>query len=502
MEIVPRGSPADMEAPPDAGASEPVSSSADGRPGGTSPGSSPRHTVQGSVDDLPDLTGRLIKEGLHEEYLQYRARYLMWRQGGASGAVGELAELGTARRQSPEAYLHELWHPTPQKFDFFYTVSYWVAVVGVVGAMILTFVDSAPLVHKPGKLHKTVLLRLDFVGDLFFTLSTYLSYFELINTPETGGVCYIFPDWGPIRERVNLESVVGVVVYLLAMLLYDMACVTRLMPVELSPLAAIVFVQLPTAIGGLGFFVGGFCEVIHNWDRSWRKLEWWISVLNALAGFLFLVGGGLGPFLPAAVGSAFGSACFALGLVVYTTTSALLIVMWRSNDFGLTLLRQLNATLRAGAQHVSISPTVDGVFIRHDTGFPRPSQTDAAGQARDRRGSGQAGSRIGRLSTRGVAFLVLYCWLFAAGIMNTLAAWFLATGPSSVALTMISDVLWLLVAAIVLVIHSSLTSVPNQQPYRLAMLAMRGTLVLATVHQTLIFARWLENLRHPAWWSA
>lgn len=457
---------------------------------------SPSGTTRASVKDLPDLTGRLIKEGLHEEYLRYRARYLMWRQGSARGAAGELTELGTARRQGPEDHLQELWHPTPQKFDFFYTVSYWVAVVSEVGALLLTFAYLAPLLQLQDALHDRLLHFIDSFGDVCFTISTYLGYFELINIQESGRIFYLMPAWGPVRERLSMESLVGVVSLFLAMLIWDISAFVGLVGLELSDVGNMLLHKIPTFLGGLGFLVGGVCEVIHNWSRSSEDVEWWVSIMNCIAGALFFSGGVAG--LLATPGSTPG-VCFALGISIYVVTSMLLIIMWRSNDFGLTLLRQLNSTLRAGSP-VSITHTADGMVIRHGTGLPRPARADTSGQARESpTGQEGAGSHAGRLSVRGVVFLLLYCWLFACSTMNCVACMFADSGSGENLLRLAGGILWLFVVAIVLTIHSSLTSVPNQQPYRLAMLAMRGTLFFAAVLQTLIFSRWLRHLKHPSW---
>mmetsp|Transcript_71484 Transcript_71484/g.221028 ORF Transcript_71484/g.221028 Transcript_71484/m.221028 type:complete len:503 (-) Transcript_71484:55-1563(-) len=465
-----------------------------------SPSASLTRTSIMSVKDLPDLTGRLIKEGLHEEYLRYRARYLMWRQGGTSGAVGELADLGTARRQDLEVHQQELWHPTPQKFDFFYTVSYWVAIASEVGSMVLCFANFAPLLLESHKLNQRLLKVISFVGDLFFSLTAYLTYFEVINVRESGRLFYFFPAWGPVRERVSLESLVGVVVFLLAMVLWDIPATLDLMPSPVSEFMPNLLHRVPTAIGGLGFFVGGVCEVVHNWSRPARDVVRWISLINAVSGAFFWVGG-LACFFHG--GDRFSDICQAAAISGYVASSALLIVMWRGNDFGLTLLRQLNSALRAGSP-VSISLAAGeagGVFIRQGTGLPRPARSadGGGGGGASREQQSQEVGRGGRLSTRGVAFLILYCWLCACVLMNCFAGMFATGGRVPHLLDLVGGILWLFVVAIVLTIHSSLTSVPNQQPYRLAMLAMRATLMLVAVVQTLIFSRWIIDVQHPHW---
>lgn len=436
-----------------------------------------------SVSDLPDLTGRLIRDGLHEEYLQYRERYMAWRQGSSSGAVGELFALGAPRvqRTGSESF-SEMWHPSAQKFDFFYTVSYWVAVIGLMGAMMITTADIAAVVAAEKVLQdrRQLLSMISAAGDVLFTLSCYLSYFELINFPEDGGrKLYLLPNWDCFWGRVSTESVVGIVAYLVGMLAWDISDFPTFFFFELhGDLSRLLLEKVPVAMGGFAFLLGGFCEVVHNRRRGRRDIVVWVSFINAVGGALLALGSVLG-FTPA---NHSRKVCMALGMALYTVSCVMLLVMWRSNDFGLTLLRQLNASLGEGAQ-ITISATAQGLRIQH---------TSPSLQARE---LAQNGSR--KLSMRGVIFLVIYCWLFACGAMNCLAGLFMATGASEHLFTLTGGILWLVVVTLVLIVHSSVTSVPNQQPYWCAMQAMRCTLFLTMLWQTAFFGRWWHHLHHP-----
>merc|ERR1719412_2319976 len=70
-------------------------------------------------------------------------------------------------------------------------------------------------------------------------------------------------------------------------------------------------------------------------------------MLNALGGFLYFLSGFLGFFDSA---STIASVMTAAGIVFFLATSIMLLFMWRANDFGLILMRQLNEAMRKGHQ--------------------------------------------------------------------------------------------------------------------------------------------------------
>jgi len=51
--------------------------------------------AESALSVLPDLTDRLIKCGIYEEYLQWREGYRRWREGNAEGAHGEGAQVAS-----------------------------------------------------------------------------------------------------------------------------------------------------------------------------------------------------------------------------------------------------------------------------------------------------------------------------------------------------------------------------------------------------------------------
>eukprot|EP00931_Biecheleriopsis_adriatica_P075331 TRINITY_DN49220_c0_g1_i1.p1 TRINITY_DN49220_c0_g1~~TRINITY_DN49220_c0_g1_i1.p1 ORF type:complete len:446 (+),score=75.03 TRINITY_DN49220_c0_g1_i1:121-1458(+) len=412
--------------------------------------------------ELPDLIERLLAVGLHEEYLQYKAAYMAWRQGSAQGSVGELQDLTPSTREAGMS---------PQKFELFFTISYWVAISFTMGALVLTFTSIAPSVSPAGSGQESILSWIVVFGNFLFTVSAYLSYFQLVNSTDAESSVYIFLDWQSMRQRgVALESLVGVLAFLIGMLIYDIAVVLELFLASRKRL-----IQTLLLLGGIGFFIGGLCEVLHNWKHS-PLLAWWASISNCIAGVL-LVFGSIADFFEqgATAGRIFG----AVGLGIYVVTGVLLIKMWQVNDFGLTLQHHINTAVREGG-HLIFRRTISGSVEVHHTPWKGAAATKTIKKRRN-----------SSMSTRGVAFLVIYCWLFACCAMNCVASFVSHVGPQF--LDAMNYLFCLMVVSIVLLVHSAITRVPNQQPYRSAMICMRVTLFLAALWQTHGVSQWLQR---------
>eukprot|EP00929_Paragymnodinium_shiwhaense_P069692 TRINITY_DN35158_c0_g1_i3.p1 TRINITY_DN35158_c0_g1~~TRINITY_DN35158_c0_g1_i3.p1 ORF type:complete len:560 (+),score=77.72 TRINITY_DN35158_c0_g1_i3:146-1825(+) len=455
-----------------------VGSSSSPRRGSASPRSvSPREARR--VEDLPDLTQRLIREGLHEEYLQFRARYLMWRQGGASGAAGELGDLGTgaerqARRHGSQIAA-EQWHPSPETFDFFFTVSYWAAITSIIGGQILTVSLTAPFWDADGVVPSHMKKIWLLIGDFFYLANTYLVYFEVINCESEhhgadGKYHFFLTDFAKLRKRVSWESVYGAGGLFFAMVVWCIAAASELADVE--GVAYLILVRFFILLGGCGFFWGGFCEMYHVRDKPFTT-EWWTALSDLV--------GGMGFFAGAYV----TERCNTLGIVLYLIGGCLALILWESNDFGLVLLKQLNTALRLGGP-VTVAPAAGsdgGVVIRHAPAIPRPASPSGDGH-HPRREQSQVARPEKRLSTRAVAFLIIYCWLASLSILHAVASlyeqgdiWFRIRNACV-------DVLFAVVVTIGLTIHSAVPSVPNQQPYRLAFISTRFTLLFAAIFQS------------------
>merc|ERR1719330_1696831 len=103
-------------------------------------------------------------------------------------------------------------------------------------------------------------------------------------------------------------------------------------------------------------------------------------------------------------------------------------------------------------------------------------------------GGDEQGAR--RFSTRAAFFIVIYCWLFSCSLMNSVVSIFRVEDTGRHFSDVVNDWLWMVVAFLVLVVHSAVASMPSEQPFRFLMLCARGVLTASAVMQTSTFWAW------------
>eukprot|EP00747_Dinoflagellata_sp_TGD_P185566 gnl/TRDRNA2_/TRDRNA2_42159_c0_seq1.p1 gnl/TRDRNA2_/TRDRNA2_42159_c0~~gnl/TRDRNA2_/TRDRNA2_42159_c0_seq1.p1 ORF type:complete len:558 (-),score=70.37 gnl/TRDRNA2_/TRDRNA2_42159_c0_seq1:63-1736(-) len=513
---------------------------------------------QAKAYGLPDLTHKLVQYGVHEEYLEYRRKYLEWRSGGARGAKGELSVPALANADLPR-YDFEVSLGTPQRFRFFFTVSYWQGVFSLQGALALTFV--AALAYAPGgnDTRDRFSLLLSSLGSSFYLLACYGGYLELINLPQNDSgedtdQVYLWPacNWQDVKKRVDWDSLFGNVSYFVGMDIWYIPVMCRLMPEWVLPAEFFtseniqLFLRTADLLGGFGFWVGGSCEVSHSWRRVGpSETAWWAALFDCLGGFFFF-------FFAAArfPNAGYDEASrlgFFLGSVFYVVGSALCLRMWRANDFGLTLLGQLNHAIKTGDKVVIAAARKDQGNMdtralrvsRRSTAVPNgfERQTSTANEekqvgrspthsprlseaARPRASvvitSAEDGGALLKCSsnhgsdsslgnqnqeaetadkdtgkphsTRGVVFLCMYCWLCVCTAANSIRHLVRPESMLHHITAALMGLAWFASVQGVLVIHSVVTTCPAEQPYRCLMLVGRGILVVVTVVQTVTLA--------------
>jgi len=444
------------------------------------------------VKGLPDLSDRLMKAGIYAEYNAYRHRYLQWRRGGSHGATGELT--ASALRDSADPAHFEYWYPTPSIFKWRYTMAYWKSILFLVGSLMFTFDAAAIYFRFPGcgAMAQTVPNAL---GASFFTIGCYFGFLQMINinTDDEDHVLYLFPSWSSMAQRLQVSSVIGTGAYLAGSLVFNVGACTVLFP-HLPRITELTLVELSNVFGSLCFVIGGVCEIAHNGicmgGATLREPVFWASIANFIGGVNFLLGSLPGLSSPEA--QRFANANYLMGGVCFTFSSALLIVMWRANDFGLTLLRQLNLALRTGGfvgLAASSSGRVDRVGVRMSR-----CVDDVSSQV------GDAADDVAYQSIRGSVLLIMYCWFVFVAMIICLFLFqeFIRSGagekaPLQLCIDLAMQVFVVMVIALVLVIHSVVAEVPEEQPYSCALLTARMILVLGAVVQTIEFIKFIKG---------
>jgi len=170
-----------------------------------------------------------------------------------------------------------------------------------------------------------------------------------------------------------------------------------------------------------------------------------------------------------------------IGSAFFAVSSVFMILMWQCNDFGLTLLRQLNFAVQArGRCQVAPMPGGDGGRMGLRLQIPSDAQQHLAAD-----GSGKP-----KFSMRGAFFIVTYCWFVFVALINTVIKQLRfnhATERDMMGRVtdLLMQVFIVLVLKLVLIVHSVVTSVPNEQPYRAAVIGGRFVFFAGAVVQTM-----------------
>mmetsp|Transcript_66128 Transcript_66128/g.166776 ORF Transcript_66128/g.166776 Transcript_66128/m.166776 type:complete len:496 (+) Transcript_66128:175-1662(+) len=442
------------------------------------------------IRDLPDLTDRLIQAGIYAEYIVFRNNYLKWRKGSAQGAEGELTASALQFQAQSDPNQFEYWYPTASIFKWRYTMAYWMSISYLIGSYLFTF-NAAIEYFRPRGMGVITSEVPNFLGSCLFTLGTYIGYVKLINiaTREEEEVTYFFPDCTGMLQRVEVSSVVGTVAYFVGAVFFNIATTATLLP-PLTETLRLFVIELTNVLGSIGFVIGGLCELIHNdvffGGTSWKDPVWWASIANFIGGANFLLGSLPGMTAPMNEGwglQSFVYLNFMVGSALFIFSSCLMIIMWRANDFGLTLLNQLNFALRSGGVVGVSSSSANRDYVGLRMLMPEEAPSEDAS--------------VHKYSLRGAFFIMLYCWFAFVSVANTFfreqqfnhaeeARWL------ELILLVGMQVFVVVVVILVLVIHSVVAEVPEEQPYFCVLISTRCVLVMGAVVQTIWFVRfWL-----------
>uniref|UniRef100_A0A7S1AS03 Uncharacterized protein n=1 Tax=Noctiluca scintillans TaxID=2966 RepID=A0A7S1AS03_NOCSC len=479
----------------------------------TTPDSTPdampvRESIRESIraGQLPDLTDRLVDNGLYEEYMEYRRRYLNWRRGGAKGAEGEVVNIVPSVEQ-PATPLFEFWYPTMGIFKWRYTRAYWESVTFTIGAVLFTHAAAVGTFGSTlGKMWPSGAVYVlqtwsNLIGGWFFVVGTYAGYQQLINLTESEEetVCYFWPtSWRKVLNLTEVSSAVGVISYFVGASSFQVGGTLLLWQDSFSEVCHKIVIDVPMMIGCVGFVTGGVCEILHNRvfrDDGPRFLSFVGigPVLNFFGGFTFVLGA-----LPGVTVYSWwislpiwGDVNYLTGSFLYLVTSVIKVMLWRSHNLGLLLFKQLNTAIMNGGRVNYRVGTGErhghiGVSLMMPTSLQSPSplpETDLS-------------NHTAGFSLRGIVFIGVYMWFFCITIINLFWKWVQYLHSETSFSTYLSDsfteLFIVLGMGLVLVIHSAVTAVPKQQPFRFVMVCCRAISVIGAAAAT---ARWWSFAR-------
>lgn len=425
--------------------------------GSASPGYS---TFSASAhDDLPDLTETLKANGVYEEYVAYRKGYLEWRRGSAGGARGELTA-EALEHQALADHGFEYWYPTAGIFQMRFTIAYWISVMFLLGSIFFCVNASNRMLHAHGG--RVVMVWPNLFGACCYTIGGYLMYLQLINltTRRVDALRLVCPDWSKLSDRATAAARVGTSSIVVGACLFQVSSVADLW--EKHPWEFAI-ISLPNFVGSLLFVVGGVCEVLINRrpndngdDTAW--VASWFTLLGSVAFTVASVPPLVSAWADLHIVSDMG---YFLGAFFFAVNAVLLLLLWEADDFGLTMLKQLNRVTEVS---------------RYGTAKMAPYD--------------EQDSQDSKMSIRDVTFITIYCWFITmAGLDCIIKEEWYKEGFYREGLLLFTglgmQIFVVIVVFIVLLIHSVVLQVPKAEPFRSATYATRAMMIFGAFCQSI-----------------
>jgi len=307
------------------------------------------------VHDLPDLTPRIEKLGLHQEYAAFKSRYLEWRKGNAGGAKGEISAEHITRPGHVAANRgFAYWYPTWQEWQWRRTISYWIAITFFEGSIF--FAVSSFMYNGEqflGSSYDPLTLYGYMEGKVCFLICTYFMCVETINLVVQEdednshalekAPLFLWPyRYGTAVGKLNRVGAgpwpyYASSLYLTGVLVFGVGLAADFIPMSASlssPVKLYSFV-----LGSILFTLGAIAECIQN--NVFTSIDihkgWLGAFFNLVGGTGFLMGAIL------AFSDSFSSnLSYGVGSILYMVSSSISIFMWQDQQFGLTFLAVLN----------------------------------------------------------------------------------------------------------------------------------------------------------------
>lgn len=423
--------------------------------GGPSPSHGGGYSTFSGREELPDLTEHLKANGIYEEYVAYRKGYLEWRRGRPEGARGELTAEALEQQGLTENGF-EYWYPTASIFQLRFTIAYWISVLFLLGSIFFCVNASNRMLHAYGG--RVVMVWPNLFGSCCYIAGCYLMYLQLINLPtrRVDALRILCPDWSRIGERATSTASVGTCSFLVGACLFQISCVADLWE---APKFASLIISVPNFIGSILFVVGGVCEVLINRTRSgtYDDTAWFASWFTLLGSVAFTVAA-VPPMVAPSELAFLTDMGYFLGGFFFAINAVLLLLLWEADDFGLTMLKQLNRVTEVS---------------RHGTAKLAPSSSVPDS----------------KMSIRDVTFITVYCWFISMACLDCIIKeeWYkegfyrqgllLFTGLGM-------QIFIVIVVFIVLLIHSVVLQVPKAEPFRSATHITRAMMIFGAFCQS------------------
>lgn len=226
-------------------------------------------------------------------------------------------------------------------WNFKHTACYWVAISFIFGSIVFTSGSFFWLFDLNETQEMALVNYPYFAGSITFSVGSYISWWETMNLkdpPPPKTVWFSFKDRN-ISWWICWWYVVGTTFYYGNTLSGIQAW--KLHP-SWSP-----FPWWMGFFGGIGFTLGGIFELIAYKFWKWRpyKLGWWVAYVNTTGGTLFAIAAAIGFYYEVSPKNALAAKwAYLIGSIFYLIGGILSLVMWKTEQFGLAFMPELNLT--------------------------------------------------------------------------------------------------------------------------------------------------------------
>ena len=260
-------------------------------------------------------------------------------------------------------------------YRFRNTISYWIAVSFVEGSLLFLCGATASILVEEDWQRLGLIDYAYFAGSIFYTFGAYSGFFEVINVGQEGALRFF------ACSGTSLEAFWGSLLYLIGALFFNVACTHGVLPEKVkSERLSWGMYWLPSTVGSLCFTLAACVEFKHNWHASWRTPVFWLCFFYLAGSLLFLFAAAAGyPSQP--LEDALVNGPYLLGSVSFALGAWCALWMWKSEQFGLGFIREINEPIDSDGDQRPIGHGGGAFASPYDASSPSTSGGMAARDA-------------------------------------------------------------------------------------------------------------------------
>lgn len=210
-------------------------------------------------------------------------------------------------------------------------LAWWISLLFIIGSacfIVGSFISIWPQLIPANLTGGDIINMVFFAGSLFFTMSAWLQFLEAINgdVGEIGTIVSgVHRNWRWFAWKPHNAGFCASLIQLIGTFLFN-ANTADAMLSGLTSAQEKSLIWIPDFVGSVCFLLAGYLvliEVGHRfWSYQYRKVSWWIAMINMLGSIAFMLSALFGFFVPgsnsvewawgANFSTLFGASCFLL----------------------------------------------------------------------------------------------------------------------------------------------------------------------------------------------